>query len=424
VGLGILFAPQLANLYAEKYAAIPGKLELTIQLTRFNMPFLLLIAIAAAFMGMLNALRRFFAPAVAPAMYNVVFITAALGLYPLFKRLGIPPIMSLTAGMLLGGVAQIVTQLPVLRREGYHHQWVLDARDPGLRDVMVLMGPGTLGGAAAQVNLFVNTMLATAENGAAAALGYSFRLMYMPIGIFAVSVATATVPELARHAAANDLVEMRRTLSWALRLMLMLSVPATLGLMVLSQPIVSLIYERGQFDATSERMVATTLFYYSIGIVGYSIVKIAMPSFYALRDARTPVFISLATIASNVGLNLWLHRTMGYQGLALGTSIAATLNAGLLLAILARRLGGLDSRRVLLSFLKISAASMLMAAVVYVLDGWIAAHMSHSGLQRLIRVGAGVGAGVATLAATAHLLRIEEFGAAMRPLLKRLGAQR
>ena len=325
--LGMIFASPLATFYAGDFSKIPGKLELTILLTRLNMPFLLLVAIAAAYMGMLNALRRFFIPAMAPAMYNVVFIVCAIGLYPVFKRLGLHPVLSLTAGMLAGGLAQIVTQWPAVHREGYRHQWVLNSSDPNLREVLVLMGPGTLGGAAAQINVFVNTMLATSENGAAAALNFAFRLMYLPVGIFAVSVATAAIPELARHATRQAHGDMRSTISWSLRLMLMLSVPATVGLMVLSNPIVALIYERGEFDANSEAMVASALVFYAIGIVGYSVVKIALPSFYSLQDARTPVLVSLVTITANVVLNVSFHRVMGYRGLALGTGIAATVNA-------------------------------------------------------------------------------------------------
>jgi putative peptidoglycan lipid II flippase len=421
VVLGIVFARPLATFYAGDFSKIPGKLELTIELTRLNMPFLLLVAIAAAYMGMLNALRRFFIPAMAPAMYNVVFIACGLGLYPLFKRLGLDPVLSLTAGMLAGGLAQIVTQWPAVRREGYRHHWILDPGDPNLREVLVLMGPGMLGGAAAQINLFVNTMLATSENGAAAALGYAFRLMYLPVGIFAVSVATAAIPELARHAARQAHGDMRATLSWSLRLMLMLSVPATVGLMVLSTPIVALIYERGRFDAGSEAMVASGLFFYAVGIVGYSVVKIVLPSFYSLQDARTPVLVSLVTITANVVLNIALHRVMGYRGLALGTGIAATINAGILLMLLARRLGGLEGGRVLISLAKIAAASAVMGAAAYFAEAWLHGRFPARALwPHAIRVLGGISAGVATLAVAAWILRIEEFSQAIQRVLARI----
>jgi len=424
VVLGIVFAPPLLHSVAAKYRTVPGKLEMTIALTRVNMPFLLLVAVAAAYMGMLNALRRFFMPAFAPAMYNIVFIVCTIVFFPIFRRIGIMPVMALSVGMLAGGVAQIVAQWPGLRREGYRHQWTLDVRDQGLREVLILMGPGTLGVAAAQVNLLVNTQLATNEAGAAAALGYAFRLMYMPIGIFGVSVATAAIPDLARHAARDALPEMRRTLSWGLRLMLMLSVPATVGLMVLARPIVELIFQRRQFTAESTMATAASLLFYAPGIIGYSIVKIASPSFYALRDARTPVIVSVVTILANLGLNIWLNHVMGFRGLALGTAIAANINAGLLLYLLARRLDGIEAPRVLVSFLKITAASAGMALAAYYVDAWLAAHLparllGRPDVPRALSVFGGIGAGVGVLTAAAALLRIEEFSQATQRVLAR-----
>ncbi len=423
--LGIVFAGPIVERIASEYAQVPGKLEETIVLTRVNMPFLLLIAIAAAFMGMLNALRRFFVPAFSPAMYNVVFIACVAAGVPLFRAVGIEPVMALSAGMLLGGLAQILFQWPVLQREGYRHAWVLDPRDPGLHELLILIGPGALGVAAAQVNLLVNTVLATNENGAVAALQYAFRLMYLPIGIFGVSIATAAIPDLARQAAIGSHPDMRRTLSSGLRLMLMLSVPATVGLMVLSGPIVELVFQRGQFGAESTLRVASALFFYAPGVIGYSVVKIASPSFYSLQDARTPVAVSVVTILANIGLNIWLDRLLGFRGLALGTAIAANINAGLLLILLARRIGGIDERRVLLSSIKIGAASAVMGVAAFYGEGWL--HAALPGrligmalVPRALRVAGGIGAGLATLAVTAWLLRIEEFSQALGKTVQRL----
>src|SRR5262245_2815997 len=195
--LGVVFAVPLVRLYASEYASVPGKLELTTSLTRITLPFLTLVALAAVLMGMLNALRRFFIPALSPAMFNVVLIASAMASQWLGPHLGINPITCLAAGFTLGGVAQMAVQWPKLRSEGYRHQWALDLRDPGLREVLILMGPGTLGQAAAQINLLVNTWLATSQGtGAVSWLNNAFQLMYMPIGIFGVSVATAAIPDL------------------------------------------------------------------------------------------------------------------------------------------------------------------------------------------------------------------------------------
>ncbi len=425
--IGIVFARPLVDAYASAFSQVPGKLELTISLTRINMPFLLLVAVAAAYMGMLNALRRFFIPASSPALYNVVFIVCTLVFVPVFSRIGVNPVMALSAGMLLGGVAQIVVQWPLLYREGYRHAWVLDPRDPRLREVLILMGPGLLGVAAAQINMFVNTSLATTEGGAASALGYAFRLMYMPVGIFGVSVATAAIPDLARHAADEAHHDMRTTLSWGIRLMLMLSVPATVGLMVLASPVVEMIFQRGRFDANSTILTAEALLFYAPGIVGYSIVKIAAPTFYSLKDARTPVIIGVISVLTNLFLNLWLNSLMGFRGLALGTAIAANVNALLLLALLSRRLGGIDGARVGRSLLKISIASAIMGIAAFYTEAWLhgalpVRMLGAAIVPRVLRVLGAIGAGLGVLALAAWVLHIDEFRQAMRRLLSRLGA--
>ena len=420
VVLGILLAGPLVAYYAPGFE--DAKRDLTVLLTQINMPFLTLIALAAALMGMLNGLRRFFVPAMSPALLNVCFIACTAILTPLFTTMGIEPALALSIGMLTGGVAQILVQVPTLWRLGYRHQWVLDAKDPGVREVLLLMGPGTIGVAAAQVNLFVNTVLATGHDGAVSALQYAFRMIYMPIGIIGVSIATAAVPQIARRAADLDYDGMRTTLSWGIRLMLMLSVPATVGLMVLSTPIIELIFERGQFTLDSTRRVAEALLFYAPGIVGYSVVKIASPCFYALPDARTPIRISLITITANLVLNLVLDAWMGFTGLALGTAIAANLNAGLLLVALSRRIGGVDGRRLGLSLAKIGLASLLMGLAAWSGERWLRDLLPGDGLVvRGVRVFTAIGGSVGVLAAAAWILRLEEFNQALGRIRAKIG---
>jgi putative peptidoglycan lipid II flippase len=414
VVLGIVFAGPLTESYAEGFGNDAGKLELTIQLTRINMPFLMLIAVAAAFMGMLNGLHRFFVPATSPAMFNVVFVAATVVLVPVFTRIGIEPVMALSVGMLGGGLAQMLVQWPTLRREGYRHQFSLNHRDPALREVLLLMGPGTIGAAAAQINLFVNTSLATEVPGVAAALRYAFLLMYLPIGIFGVSVATATIPNLAKQGAEGAHAAMTSTVSWAIRLMLVLSVPATVGLMVLAAPIVQLIFERGAFDAASTAMTAAAL-------VGYSIVKIASPSFYSLREVRTPLIVSLVTIAVNLGLSVWLFDVVGFQGLALGTAIAANVNAALLLVFLAKRIGGIESGRILNTLIRIGIASVPMAVAASYSHAWLVTAVPGDGdLAHAVEVFGAILVALGVLGAAAWALRVQEFASAMARIVGRL----
>ena len=352
--VGVLFAGPLTRLIAPEYAAVPGKIELTTTLTQVMFPFLVLIAVAVACMGMLNSLRSFFLPALAPAMFNVACIASAFLVVPFMPGLGWDPMVGLAIGTIVGGLGQVLLQWPALAREGFTFWPRFAPTDPRFLEVVRLMIPGTVGLAAAQVNQLVNVYLATSEGeGAVTYLGFAFRLMYLPIGIFGVSIATAAIPGITRHAAADDLEGVKSDVSQALRLMLMLNVPATLGLIVLAGPIIELLVEYRRVNADNTAGIAAALMGYAPGLIGYSAVKIASPTFYALRDSRTPVTVGLIAIGLNVALNLFLVRSLSYGGLALGTGIAALANAGILFWLLRRRLGGLDDARVMTALLKI-----------------------------------------------------------------------
>jgi putative peptidoglycan lipid II flippase len=420
--LGILFAAPITSLIAPKFALVPGKLELTTLLTRIMLPFLTTVAIAVAMMGMLNSLHRFFIPALSPATFNVATIVCAFALSPIMIGFGWNPIVSIALGTLIGGVGQVLLQWPVLRAAGFRYKPALDFADPDLREVLRLMVPGTIGVAAVQINVLVNTYLATyQEQGAVSWLNYAFRLMYLPIGLFGVSIATAALPDIARHAAANDYAAIRRTLSSGLRLMLMLNVPATLGLMVLAEPIISLLLERYRFRPADTAATAAALMFYAPGLLGYSAVKIASPTFYSLRDSRTPVIVSVISVLVNLALNLTLVRIMGFRGLALGTAAAAIINAVMLLFLLRRRIGGLDGGRLAVALTKIAAASATMALAVHFASAWLQRVLPGRELPwKLVQVFGAIGVGVVVLAAAARLLRISEFDEAVSRVLRRL----
>jgi putative peptidoglycan lipid II flippase len=421
VMLGILFARPLVGAFAADYARVPGKLELTVFLTRVMLPFLTLVAVAAAFMGMLNSLQLFFVPALAPAMFNIATIICALTLAPVMPHIGWPPIAAIAIGTLIGGLAQISLQLPLLRRQGFRYAALLDWQQDALRRVLVMMGPGTIGLAATQVNVFVNTVLATGEGtGAVSWLNYAFRLMYLPTGLFGVSIATATVPAVSLHAARGDNAAVRRTLAEGLSLMLVMNVPATIGLIVLANPIVRVIFERRAFLPSDTAATAAALQFYAAGLLGYSVVRIASPAFYALGDSRTPVGISIVSVAANAVLNLTLVRVLGYRGLALGTSIAALFNAGALVWFLHRRLQGLDDRRVLSSFAKIIIASLVMGVAATAVDRALAAWMPGSTLLlQAARLLATIISALIVLAMAAHVLKIREFRDGLSLVTKR-----
>ncbi|MGC4085716.1 MAG: murein biosynthesis integral membrane protein MurJ [Vicinamibacterales bacterium] len=374
-------------------------------------PFLTLVAIAAAMMGMLNSLRHYFVPAVSPATFNVVAIVFAVTLTPLMPGLGLPRIMSMAIAAVVGGLTQILVQWPPLHREGFRYRPVLDFRDPGLHQVLVLMGPGTVGLAATQINLFVTTLLATGQGtGAVSWLQYAFRVMYLPLGLFGVSIATAVLPSAARHAALDDRAAIRATVARGLALMLVVNLPATCGLVALSTEIIRLLLERGRFTEVDTAATAWALRLYAFGLIGYSTSRIASPIFYALGRSRVPVALSAVSVSANVVLSLVLVRVMGFGGLALATSAAALLNATLCLVLLRRELNGLGGNQLLTLLIKVCLASMAMTLVVLIINRALYGFASdHGTLSLAMALLLAIGGGVITLLLAARALRIDEF---------------
>jgi putative peptidoglycan lipid II flippase len=421
VVFGIIFAEPLVRVFAPGFAEIPGKLELTVYLTRIVFPFLTLVAVAAVLMGMLNSLGYFFVPALSPAMFNVAMIVMSLALIPLAPSLGVRPITIVAIATLIGGVGQLAIQWPPLRTEGFRYQPVLDLKDEGLHRVLLLMGPGTIGMAATQINVLVNTWLASGISGAVSWLDFAFRLMYLPIGLFGVSIAAAATPAISRLIAEQNFQGLRTTLAGALGLTLFLNVPATVGLMVLARPIVALIFERGKFTASDTLNTAAALQFYAIGLIGYSIVRIISPTFYALGRSRVPVMVSAGSVLANVVLNITLVKSFGYRGLALGTSITAIVNASVQLFLLRREIHGMEGRRIATSFVKVIVASAAMGAATWgvhtaLLSALPGAAFSLQMIRLLITIAVSLGA----LAAVAQLLHIQEFAEARDLVVGRL----
>jgi len=423
--IGIVFAAPITHAFAPWFADTPGKLELTTELTRIMLPFLATVAVAVAMMGMLNSLRRFFIPAFSPAMFNVATILCAFTLVPVMPRVGLRPIVAIALGTILGGIGQIALQWPVLRGEGFRYQPIIDFKDPKLLEVLRLMGPGTLGLAAVQINVFVNTYLATSQQqGSVSWLNYAFRLMYLPIGLFGVSVATASTPAVSRLVASREFDRVRATIAHAIGLMMLLNVPATFGLIVLAEPIVRVIFEHGSFTATDTANTASALRFYAAGLLGYSVVRIVSPTFYALGQSRTPVMVSMASVLVNVMLNLALVRVLGYRGLALGTSITALLNASAQLWLLRRRLSGIDGRTIAASFVRVLLASLVMAVMAWGADRMLLQWLPGDTLpMQALRLALVIALSVGALAAAAAALGIPELAEAIAMVRRRFRRQ-
>lgn len=420
--VGIVFADPLVRLFAADFGAVPGKLELTISLTRIVFPFLTLVAVAAVLMGMLNSLGHFFVPALSPAMFNVAMIVMSLAFIPVAPSLGVPPITIVAIAALVGGLGQLAIQWPPLVKEGFRYRPVLDFRDQGLLRVLLLMGPGTVGMAATQINVLVNSVLATGEGtGAVSWLDFAFRLMYLPIGLFGVSIATAATPAISRMVAEQDFARIRSTLAGALGLMLFLNLPATIGLIVLARPIVAVIFEHGNFTASDTIATAAALQLYAIGLIGYSIVRIISPTFYALGRSRVPVIVSASSVIVNVVLNIMLVRALGYRGLALGTSITAIVNATIQLFLLRREIHGLNGSRIAASFARVVVAAAVMGGVTWGAYRTMLEVMPGPALgTQILRLLTTIGIALVTLTAAAQALRIQEFAEARDLVLGRL----
>lgn len=430
--LGIVFAEQLAFALAAGFRTDPGKLELTGSLARIMMPFLLLVSLAAVLMGMLNARSRFSIPALAPTMFNLGAIVVGVGLW----LAGVPPekaVYGWALGTLAGGAMQFAIQLPAVRRDGFRLRprftgvW----GDPAVRRVARLMAPAMLGMAATEVNIFVNSQFASTEPGANAWLNYAFRLMYLPIGVFGVAVATVTATNLAKRAAEKDLAGVRSGWSQGLKHVAFLTVPATVGLAVLAEPVIALIYEHGRFKATDTAHTALALMGYTIGLYAYSAVKVTAPAFYALDKTRIPLIGSASAVATNLLINVVAHGYLrpyglGFVGLAVGTSLGALVNLAVL-SVAFRKLthdvaapAGLG-----LQFVKTLVAALVMGAAVWgLLHGLGYVLPGRGTMVQLVRVLAGLGVGAAVYAVVCKLLRVgelEELLGALRRRTKRAG---
>jgi len=425
--LGILFSESLVSKLAGEFRTTPGKFELTVVLTQIMFPFLPMVALAAVLMGILNSHGTFFLPALAPALFNIGSIVTALFLYFWLPEWGYDPVLGMAIGTLCGGALQLLIQVPPLLKKGFAYSGSLSFGHPGVRRVLLLMGPGTIGLASTQVNIFVNTWLATGQGeGAVSWLNYAFRLMQFPLGIFGVAIASATLPTVSAHVATGELEGLRKTLSSALRMVLVINIPASLGLIFLSRPIIALIYEHGKFKQTDTDATSKALIFYAIGLFAYSGIKVVVPAFYALGRSRVPVIISTISVVANIALNLLLIEPLGYLGLALGTSLTAIGNFGLLFRYLQRSAGPLATTEIFTLGLKMVAASAIMGTVSLKSHAWLMPSDSHVGLALEVwLLGLSIALGLATLYGVCWLMGIEEIeiarGVAQRKLRKFLG---
>lgn len=428
--LGIAAAPLLVSVLARGFEQGEQR-QLTIWLTQLMFPFILLVSLAALVMGMLNSRRVFFWPAMASSFFNLGSIVTGMALAwwmdPGFGTEGIgpPALTALAIGTLIGGLMQLVVQFPSLWKLGYRFRPDFQWRDPGVAQVLSLMGPAVVAASAVQVNVMVNTVFAThLPQGSVSWLDWAFRLMQLPIGLFGVAVATITLPQISADAALDALDDFRRNLSRGLRLAFALTIPCTIGLVVLADPIIGLIYERFNFDARDRVGTAGALQFYVVGLAAYAGIKVLAPAFYSLNMKNMPMLVSFISIGVNLVLN-WLltfHLGMGVRGLALSTGLVALCNFALLYSLLWRRLKRLEGRAMLATLAKLGIAGALLGVVSWLgLEYLLEPLGGQNLLVRALALGAVISAAAIAYFGSAIAMGVEELSNFTGVVRRRLG---
>ena len=359
--IGIAFSGFFITVTAPGFVSDHVKFNLTVLLTQIMFPYVLMVSVVAFFMGILNVHGHFAAPAFSTAEMNVVQIVVVLALYRWFQE----PIVALAIGVLLGGVAQVLLQLPFVARYGISLKPKLNWRHPGVRRIFQLMLPAVFGVAVYQFNVFVGTLLASLlPEGSVSYLYYATRLIEFPLGIFAVALGTAVLPSMSRQAAAKDIEGLKDSISYALRMVMFINAPAMVGLIVYRLPIVAVLFQRGRFDAAASAATADAVLAYAVGLWAVSAARVIVPAFYSLQDTKTPVRYAVVALIINALCSVALMRPLGATGLALANSIAAAVNMAMLLYALRKKLGPLGLRRIGASVAKTALASVGMTAII------------------------------------------------------------
>jgi len=359
--LGILFSPQIIRAVAHGFVSDPQKFDLTVLLTRMTFPYIFFICHVALSMGILNALGHFAAPALSTIFLNLSMIAAVFLISPYLTQ----PAVGLAIGVLVGGTLQMGLQLPFLAQEGVYVWQKASWYHPGLKKIGRLMLPTVLGAAVYQINILVGTLLASLlPAGSVSYLYYADRLVEFPLGIFAIAAGTAVLPSLSRQASSGDVEGLKNTFSFAMRWVFFITVPSMVGLIVLREPMVTLLFRRGAFDVNASLMTASALLYYSVGLWAFSGVRVVVSTFYALQDTRTPVKVGVISVFANIILGILLMGPLSHGGLALSTSLASMVNLILLCWILLKRLKNFKWESLLISMGKTTLASVVMGVAV------------------------------------------------------------
>jgi putative peptidoglycan lipid II flippase len=354
---GVVFAPGLVKLAAGGFGAVPGKLELTTALTRIMFPYIFFVSLAALAGAILNSFYRFFLPAFTPVLLNLAVVATAV----VFARKSTEPAYVFAFGVVVGGILQLAVQIPLLWRMGLRFRFGLSFTHPAVRQVGRLMIPGVLGLGIYQVNFALSRVFAAAlEKGSVSSLYFASRVEELTLGIFSIALSIALLPAYSDQAASGDIPGMKRTLVFSLKLINLVTLPAAAGLLVLSRPIVRVLFERGRFDVQSTATSALCLFFFSLGLPFISGVKTLAPAFFSLQDMKTPVIIAAVVVVSYVGLTLLFVGSLKVAGIALALSLSQVVNFLAYFVLLERKIGPVDRRDYMRSLLLCTGFAGLM----------------------------------------------------------------
>ncbi len=401
--VGILAAPGIVRVMAPGFTGM--KFTLTVTLTRIMFPYIFFISLVALCMGILNVLGHFAAPALAPVFLNLSIIGAVLFISPHLDQ----PVLGLAIGVLIGGVLQLALQVPFLIQKNFNFWEKARLYHPGLKQIGALMLPTVFGAAVYQINILIGTLLASLlPEGSVSYLYYADRLVQFPLGIFAISLSVAVLPSLSRLAAEKNMAELKNTFVYAMNLIFFITLPAMTGLILLRQPMIALLFQRGAFDPESTRLTALALIYYCVGLWAFASVRVVVSTFYSLQDTVTPVTMATVSIIANLLLGLGLMGPLQHGGLALATSLASILNLGLLAWALRKKLGSLGWKKIMVSTLKSIVCSIIMGAGLWLLAAFFPSSEPASSLRLLVVIAGGITAGAIIYLVSAVMLGCPE----------------
>lgn len=419
--LGVICSPVIVKIIAPGFSKMPDKYHLTVFLTRLMFPYIFFISLVALCMGILNSLRHFAAPALAPVALNISMIVAALGLRNCFDE----PIIALAVGVMAGGIIQLVMQFPFLLRMGVRLKPDFRFNNAGIKRIGLLMVPAVFGAAVYQINIFVSTLLASLlPGGSVSYLYYADRIVQLPLGVFAIAIGTASLPSFSRHAAQGDFEELKGTISFSLSLILFVTIPAMVALIVLRVPIISVLFQRGEFDASSTILTGQALLFYALGLWAFSVIRIIVSAFYALQDTKTPVKIAVIALVINIIMGIILMVPLRHGGLALATSIASAVNAVLLFFLLRRQIGSFLDRDFYTALMKVILSSLIMGGVLFVINHVSEFSMEQSFMDRSLILGTEILTGLVIFIIVSFVVKSREMIETVRIVQKKFQKRR